>query len=259
VNASPSEVVVDRHGPVTVVTINRPEASNALSPGVIKGIAAALDASAEDDSVAAVVLTGAGERAFCAGLDLRAFADDAMDMEDPATGGFHRLFRTRYPKPLIAAANGHVVAGGFEVLLRCDLVVAAEHVEFGLPEVRRGLVAGAGVTILPRRIPMAVVLELGLVGARITAQRAYELGLVNRIVAKGEALAGALELASQIAANGPLAVRLTKQLAYASEDASAAELWAQIEEVTATVMRSEDAKEGARAFVEKRPPRWTGR
>ena len=210
-----------------------------------------------------MVLTGAGDRVFCAGLDLRAFSSGEMEINDDKDaqsdlGGFSRLFRERYPKPLIAAANGHVVAGGFELLLRCDLVVAAEHAEFGLPEVKRGLVAGAGVTILPRRIPMAMVLELGLLGTRITAQRAAELGLVNRVVPKGEALNGALELAAQIAQNGPLAVRLSKQLAYASEDGSAGDIWSQIDTVTRTVMSSDDAKEGALAFVEKRSPNWTG-
>jgi enoyl-CoA hydratase len=251
-------VFVDRRGAVTIVTFNRPEASNALDPATMIGLGEALDEAAADDDVKAVILTGAGDRVFCAGLDLRAFAEGGVEISDEVTAGFRRLFRSRYPKPLIAAANGTVVAGGFEVLLRCDLVVAAEHIEFGLPEVQRGLVAGAGVTILPRRIPMPVVLELGLVGSRISAQRALELGLVNRVVPRGEAVAEALVLAEAIAANGPLAVRLTKQLAYAQEDAVSPELWTTIDEVTHTVMNSDDAKEGARAFVEKRPPNWTG-
>jgi enoyl-CoA hydratase len=252
-------VLVEHRGPVTIVTFNRPEASNALDPATMIGLGDALDTAAADDDVKAVILTGAGDRVFCSGLDLRAFADGGVEISDDVTAGFRRLFRSRYPKPLIAAANGTVVAGGFEVLLRCDLVVAAEHIEFGLPEVQRGLVAGAGVTILPRRIPMPVVLELGLVGSRISAQRALELGLVNRVVPRGEAVAEAIVLAEAIAANGPLAVRLTKQLAYAQEDAVSPELWAKIDEVTHTVMNSDDAKEGARAFVEKRPPNWTGR
>jgi len=252
-------VLVEHRGPVTIVTFNRPEASNALDPATMIGLGDALDTAAADNDVKAVILTGAGDRVFCAGLDLRAFAEGGVEISDEVTAGFRRLFRSRYPKPLIAAANGTVVAGGFEVLLRCDLVVAAEHIEFGLPEVQRGLVAGAGVTILPRRIPMPVVLELGLVGSRISAQRALELGLVNRVVPRGEAVAEALVLAEAIAANGPLAVRLTKQLAYAQEDEVSPELWTKIDEVTHTVMNSDDAKEGARAFVEKRPPNWTGR
>jgi enoyl-CoA hydratase len=252
------DILVEQRGAITVVTMNRPEASNALSPGVLRGLGEAFDGAADDDSVGAVVLTGAGDRAFCAGLDLRAFAGDEMNVSEDVGGGFSRLFRERYPKPIVAAANGHVVAGGFELLLRCDLVVAAEHVEFGLPEVKRGLVAGAGVTILPRRIPMAIVLELGLLGTRITAQRAAELGLVNRVVPRGEALDEAIALAEQIAENGPLAVRLSKQLAYASEEAGAGVIWGAIDEVTRTVMASNDAKEGALAFVEKRTPNWTG-
>jgi enoyl-CoA hydratase len=252
-------VLVEHRGPVTIVTFNRPEASNALDPATMIGLGDALDTAAADDDVKVVILTGAGDRVFCAGLDLRAFAEGGVEISDEVTAGFRRLFRSRYPKPLIAAANGTVVAGGFEVLLRCDLVVAAEHIEFGLPEVQRGLVAGAGVTILPRRIPMPVVLELGLVGSRISAQRALELGLVNRVVPRGEAVAEAFVLAEAIAANGPLAVRLTKQLAYAQEDEVSPELWTKIDEVTQTVMSSDDAKEGARAFVDKRAPNWTGR
>ena len=256
---SADEILVEQREAVTVITINRPEASNSLSPSVLFGLGDALDAAAADDGVAAVVLTGAGDRVFCAGLDLRAFSSGEMEMPEDKGQGFSRLFRERYAKPLIAAANGHVVAGGFELLLRCDLVVAAEHAEFGLPEVKRGLVAGAGVTILPHRVPMPIVLELGLVGSRITAQRAAELGLVNRVVPKGQALAGALDLAAQIAENGPLAVRLSKQLAYASEDAGAGDIWSEIDTVTKTVMSSADAQEGALAFVETRTPNWTGK
>ena len=205
-------VLVEHRGAVTIVTFNRPEASNALDPATMIGLGDALDTAAADDDVKVVVLTGAGDRVFCAGLDLRAFAEGGVEISDEVTAGFRRLFRSRYPKPLIAAANGTVVAGGFEVLLRCDLVVAAEHIEFGLPEVQRGLVAGAGVTILPRRIPMPVVLELGLVGSRISAQRALELGLVNRVVPEKELLQAALDLAGRLAAVHPPAMALTKRL-----------------------------------------------
>jgi len=252
-------VLVDRRGSVSVVTINRPEASNALNPEVVVGLGRALDDAAADDGITAVVLTGTGDRAFCAGLDLRAFATDRVNLMETDSQGFHRFFRERHPKPLIAAANGHAVAGGFEVLLRCDLVVACEHVELGLPEVKRGLVAAAGATMLPRRIAMQTALEIALTGSRITAQRAYELGLVNRIVPRGQAVDGALELAALIAENGPLAVRLTKQLAYAQEDDVGPGTWTRIEAATQAAMRSADAVEGARAFVEKRRPNWTGR
>ena len=249
-------VLVDRRGPALVITINRPEASNALNREVLDGIGDALLAADADDTIAAVVLTGAGDRAFCAGLDLRAFANDEKPLEG-GDGGFS-VFRRRFDTPLIAAANGHAVAGGFELLLRCDLVVAAEHAEFGLPEVARGLVAGYGVSALPRRIPVQTALELALVGNRITAARAHELGLVNRVVPSGTAVDAAVELAAQIAANGSLAVRLTKALAYADEDLRSAQTWDRIGEATQVALASDDAKEGAAAFVEKRAPRWTG-
>jgi enoyl-CoA hydratase len=250
-------VLVDRQGPVTVITINRPEASNALNRDVLERIGTVLEESDADDGVAAVVLTGAGDRVFSAGLDLKAFANDEKPLAG-GDGGF-RIFRDRFAKPLIAAANGHAVAGGFEMLLRCDLVVAAEHAEFGLPEVARGLVAGYGVSVLPRRIPIQTVLELSLVGNRISASRAHELGLVNHVVPRGEAVDAAVALAGQIAANGPLALRLTKALAYAEEDDRARAVWDRITQATQVALASEDAKEGARAFVEKRAPRWTGR
>ena len=249
-------VIVERRGPVLVVTIDRPEVSNALNRGVLDGIGAALVAADADPAVGAVVLTGTGDRAFCAGLDLAAFAGDGVPLEG-GDGGFP-VFRRRFATPLIAAANGHAVAGGFELLLRCDLVVAAEHAEFGLPEVARGLVAGYGVSALPRRIPVQTALELALVGNRITAARAHELGLVNRVVPSGTAVDAAVELAAQIAANGPLAVRLTKALAYADEDLRSAQTWDRIGEATQVALASDDAKEGAAAFVEKRAPRWTG-
>jgi len=251
------EILIRTDGPVTVLTLNRPEAANALSPTLVAALGDALDAAAADPGVAAVVLTGAGDRVFCAGLDLKGFAGGDTPGGE-RTGGFHRLFRERYPKPLVAAANGHVVAGGFELLLRCDLVVAAEHVEFGLPEVARGLVAGAGLSILPGRIPMPIVLELGLTAGRISAQRACDLGLVNRVVALGRAEEAGVALAHQVAVNGPLALRLTKELAYAAEDDDRERRWQRIESVTAQAIASADALEGARAFVEKRAPRWRG-
>ncbi len=250
-------VIVERRGPVLVVTIDRPEVSNALNREVLDGIGDALVAADADPAVGAVVLTGAGDRAFCAGLDLAAFAGDGVPLEG-GDGGFP-VFRRRFATPLIAAANGHAVAGGFELLLRCDLVVAAEHAEFGLPEVARGLVAGYGVSALPRRVPVQVALELALVGNRITAARAHELGLVNRVVPTGQALATAVALGEQVAANGPIALRLTKELAYADEDDRAAAMWERITATVAVALASDDAREGARAFVEKRPPTWTGR
>ena len=253
-----SEILVDRHDAVMVITFNRPDKGNALNPALVAGLGEALDAAASDDGVAAVVLTGAGDRVFCAGLDLAAFSAGESVGGD-ATAGFTRFFQERYPKPLIAAANGHVVAGGFEILLRCDLVVAAEHVEFGLPEAARGLAAAAGISMLSQRIPMAMVCELGLTAQRIPVQRAYDLGLVNRIVPTGAAREGALELAGVVAANSPLSLRVTKEIAYAAEDGDHASAWERVAAAMNTVMTSADAQEGALAFVEKRPPVWTGR
>lgn len=250
-------VRTERRGPVTVVTIDRPEASNALDAAVLTGLSTAFAAAEADDDVAVVVLTGAGDRAFCAGLDLRAFSEGADPVGTAGRGGLS-VFRHRIAKPLVAAVNGHAVAGGFELLLRCDLVVAAEHAELGLPEVQRGLVGAYGMWVLPRRVPVQTALEIGLTGDRITAARAFELGIVNRVVAKGTELDAAVTLALRIAAHGPLAVRLTKQVAYASEDARARDTWAIIHEVTEQATTSDDAREGAAAFVEKRAPRWTG-
>jgi enoyl-CoA hydratase len=223
-------VLVERRGPVLVVTIDRPEVSNALNRAVLDGIGDALVAAEADPAVGAVVLTGAGDRAFCAGLDLAAFAGDGVPLEG-GEGGFS-VFRRRFDTPLIAAANGHAVAGGFELLLR--------------------------VSALPRRVPVQVALELALVANRITAARAHELGLVNRVVPTGHALDTAVALGEQVAANGPLALRLTKELAYADEDERAAAMWERITATVAVALASDDAREGARAFVEKRPPTWTG-
>jgi enoyl-CoA hydratase len=246
-------VDIDRRGPLTVVTINRPEARNALDFETMAGIGAALVAAEHDPEVRAVILTGAGDRAFCAGMDLRAFADGAPAVDDDRPG-LEVLTDRIYPKPVIAAVNGAAVGGGFELVLACDLVVAADHARFGLPEVRRGLIAGGGGTRLPRRIPLAVALELGLTGEYIGAERAHELGLVNRVVPGAGLLEAATELAGLVARNAPLALAVTKTLML-REAAGAL-----MEEITAAgkvVFESADALEGARAFTEKREPRWT--
>ncbi|MFE4963765.1 crotonase/enoyl-CoA hydratase family protein [Streptomyces sp. NPDC056660] len=247
-------VLVDRHGAVTVVTINRPEARNALDAETMAGIGEALVAAEHDSEIRAVVLTGAGDRAFCAGMDLRAFAAGGK-MIDESRPGLEVFTERVYPKPLIAAINGTAVAGGFELALACDLAVAAQHARFGLPEVKRGLVAAGGGTNLPRRIPLALALELALTGDTFDARRAQELGLVNRVVPGEQVLAEAIALATVIAKNGPLAVRVTKELMLeqargASRDDIAA--------AVGPVFTSADAKEGATAFAEKREPRWTG-
>ncbi len=237
---------------VLVVTINRPEAGNSLNPAVGQGLVDALGGAAEDPDIRTVIVTGAGEKIFSAGMDLKAFAAG----EDMSPVGAGLALLANCPKPIIAAVNGTAVAGGFEVVMRCDLVVAAEHARFGIPEVKRGLVAAGGGTRLPTRIPLNVALELGLTGETVTAARALELGLVNRVVPAAEVLPAALELAALITANGPLAVQATKRL---MREEVGPENSDHVREVTRPVFASEDAKEGATAFAEKRPPVWRGR
>jgi enoyl-CoA hydratase len=248
-------VLVEVRDGVQVITINRPEAKNALNGAVARGLAAAVDELDERDDLRVGVLTGAGGT-FCSGMDLKAFlAGDVPLIEGRGLGGL-----TQRPprKPLIGAVEGWAVAGGFELLLACDLVVAAETAKLGVPEVKRALVAAAGAALLlPRRIPQAIALELLLTGDPITATRAAELGLVNRVTPEGGALDGALELAAAIARNGPLAVAVTKEVA--RSDWSHDVMWDKQQELTGPVFVSEDAQEGATAFAERRDPVWKGR
>lgn len=251
------EVLVERRDGVQIITINRPEAKNALNNAVAVGIAAAVDELDEDDDLRVGVLTGAGGT-FCAGMDLKAFLrGESPTVEGRGLGGI----TTRGPrKPLIGAVEGWAVAGGFELLLACDMVVAADTAKLGVPEVKRALVAGAGAAmLLPQRIPQAIALELLLTGDPITAERAAALGLVNRVTAEGGALDGAIELAATIAANGPLAVAVTKQIARSAADWTTEEGWEKQNAIMEPVFTSEDAREGATAFAEKRPPVWKGR
>ena len=237
---------------VMVITLNRPEAANALNPAIGAGLVSALTTAAGDPEVRTVIVTGAGEKIFCAGMDLKAFAAG----EDMALVGQSMRLLSACPKPVIAAVNGTAVAGGFEVVLRCDLVVAADHATFGIPEVKRGLVAAGGGTRLPKRIPLQVALEMGLTGEPISAARALELGLINRVVPAAQVMDAALALAAAITKNGPLAVQATKQLMLeeVGPDNSA-----HVSAVVAPVFASADAREGATAFAQKRPPIWTGR
>lgn len=251
------EVLVERRGAVQVITINRPEAKNALNLGVAQGIAAAVDELDASDELRVGILTGAGG-VFSAGMDLKGF----LRGESPAIEGRGLCGITQTPprKPLIGAVEGWALAGGFELLLACDLVVAATTARFGVPEVKRSLVAAGGAAVhLPRRIPPAIALELLLTGDPLQAERAAQIGLVNRVTEEGGALEGALALAETIAANGPLAVAATKAVAQQTVDWTLENMWAHQAAITGPVFASEDAKEGATAFAEKRPPVWKGR
>jgi enoyl-CoA hydratase len=249
-------VIVERRGFTQLVTINRPEVKNAVDGATARALAAAADELDADDELRVGVLTGAGGT-FCAGMDLKAYLRG--DKPNIPGRGFGGITMTPPRKPLIAAVEGWALAGGFELMLACDLVVAADGSKFGVPEVKRALVAGGGAALLlTRRIPYTVAMELLLTGEAVTAARAAQLGLVNRLVPDGAALDAALRLAEVIAANGPLAVGATKQIARGAADWTVTEGWQRQEELTKPVFDSQDAREGATAFAEKRAPVWHG-
>jgi enoyl-CoA hydratase len=250
-------VLTERRERVLVVTINRPDQRNAINAAVATGIADALEQLDSDDGLSLAVLTGAG-KGFSAGMDLKAFVAG----ERPYVGerGFAGITRRSARKPLIAAIEGFAVAGGLEVALACDLIVASRGARLGIPEVKRSLVAaGGGLLRLPRMLPRNIALELALTGDPIQAERAYELGLVNRLAEPGEALSAALELADQIAINAPLALVASKRILSEAVDWPEAEFFERQQEIAEPVMASEDAREGATAFAEKRAPVWKGR
>lgn len=248
----------ERRGRVGIITINRPEARNAVSDEVSRGIEAALDEFEADDDVWAVVVTGKGST-FSAGADLKMVARGAGAEIATKRGGFGGITAREFPKPLIAAVNGPALAGGFEIVLRCDLVVAADDASFGLPEVKRGLFAAAGGPFrLARRIPLATATEIVLTGDPIDARRAHDLGLVNRLVPSERVLDEAIALADRIAENGPVAVRNSLKMLREAVDLTEAEAWPRSGELAVEVFATKDAIEGATAFTEKRAPRWTG-
>jgi enoyl-CoA hydratase len=254
--AGPLEV--ERRGAVLVMTLNRPEVRNAVDRALAEAVAAALDELDADDALSVGVLTGAG-KGFCAGMDLKAFSESG---DRPVGGdrGFAGIVRRPPRKPLIAAIEGFAVAGGLEVALACDLIVAARGAKLGVPEVKRGLVAAGGaLRRLPRMLPAPLALELALTGEPITAERAHALGAINRVTEPGEALDAAIALAEQIAANAPLSLVATKQVVREQWSWSDDEFFARQAEIVDPVMASEDAREGARAFKEKRAPDWRGR
>lgn len=250
-------VLTERRDRVLLITINRPDQRNAVNAAVATGMAGALDELDDDPGLSLGVITGAG-KGFSAGMDLKAFVTG----ERPYAGdrGFAGIVQRPAEKPLIAAVEGFAVAGGLEIALACDLIVASRGSRLGVPEVKRSLVAAGGALLrLPRSLPRNLAMELALTGDPIDAERGHELGLVNRLCEPGEALATALELAQTIAANGPLALKATKRILVQSTDWPDAEFFARQGEIAGPVMSSEDAREGATAFAEKRAPVWKGR
>lgn len=253
----PDEVLVEVADATMVITLNRPDARNAVDRATAEQVADALVRLDEDPGISVGIITGAGTT-FCAGMDLKAFVRGEHPVVEDR--GFAGLTEAPPDKPLIAAVEGHALAGGCEVALACDLIVAGRGASFGIPEVKRGLVAaGGGLVRLPRRIPRQVAMELALTGDAVDAERAERLGLVNHLCEDGRALETARQLAERITANAPLALQVSKRLVRDSYTWSDDE-WPtrQLPHIT-EVMGSEDAIEGSRAFAEKRPPRWTGR
>jgi len=253
-------LVREQRGAVSILRLNRPDARNALNMELMAALGTAITEAEADTDIRAVVLTGTGDRAFCAGMDLAGFAAGEKPTEEQMAGmaAFGRFTRGQTTVPIVGAANATAVAGGFEVLMGCDVVVASSEAKFGLPEVKRGLFAAGGGIVLGTRIPLAVALELTLTGDTIDAQRAYDLGLVNQVVDPSEVLEAGIAMAERIARNGPLALQATKELVrLAVNDIDKA--WEKQGEWQPKVFGSEDAKEGATAFIEKRDPVWRGR
>jgi enoyl-CoA hydratase len=250
-------VLTERRDNVLLITIDRPEVRNAVNAAVAEGIAGALEELDGDDTLSVGILTGAGGF-FCAGMDLGAFVKG----ESPWFGdrGFAGIAQRASRKPLIAAIEGFAVAGGMEIALACDLIVAARGAKLGIPEAKRSLVAAGGALLrLPQRMPYHMVMELALTGDPLPAERFYEFGVVNRIAEPGSAVDVALELAASVAKNAPLALIASKRILQEQFDWSSAEMWEKQGAISGPVFASDDAKEGASAFKEKRDPVWKGR
>jgi len=250
-------VLLDVADGVMTITINRPRAKNAVNKAVAEGISAAIDELERNRDLRVAIITGA-QGTFCSGMDLKAFVTGELPVVEGR--GFAGLVEYTVNKPVIAAVEGYALAGGFEVAISCDLIVAADDAKFGIPEVKRGLAAGGGGLIkLPKQIPSRIAMELALTGDFVDSQRAYDLGLINQVVPAGTALDAAKALAAKIAANGPLAVALSKQVVTKAQDWDTAQMFSEQQKVLMPVFTSEDAIEGATAFAEKRAPNWKGK
>ena len=258
-------VLVERRGHVMIVTLNRPEARNAVNLQTHVGVGCALEAADKDPEIRAIIITGAGDQAFCAGLDLKALSrGEKLKPDDPVqfAWGFAGIIEHAIGKPLIAAVNGTALGGGTEIALVCDLVIAVDTAQFGLPEVKRGVIAGAGGAIrLVRQLPPKIAMEVLLTGDPISAERALQYGLINAVVPHEQLLDAAIALAERIAGNAPLSVQASKRIArgiaygaYVDET----DAWRRNRAESKVVMQSEDSKEGPRAFSEKRAPQWKG-
>jgi enoyl-CoA hydratase len=251
------EVLTEERDGVLIVSLNRPQARNAVNEALATAVGEAMERLDESPELRVGVITGTGGT-FCAGMDLKAFVRGEHPIVEGR--GFAGLVERPPAKPLIAAVEGYALAGGFEIVLACDLIVAAEGASFGIPEVKRSLVAaGGGLLRLPRRIPYHQAMELALLGNHVPAPRMAEFGLVNRLVPNGQALDAALQLAAEIAANGPLSLIASKRIVVESKDWTEDQAWARQDEIARPVATSADAVEGATAFAEKRPPVWQGR
>lgn len=246
-------------GRVAVITLNRPEARNAVNVELAQGVENAIDKFESDNQLWVAILTGAG-KVFCAGADLKEIAAGNGAKLSTAKGGFAGIAKRERTKPLIAAVAGSALAGGTEIALSCDMIICSTETNFGLPEVKRSLVAGAGGLFrLPRAIGMATALEAILTGDPLPAQRAYELGMVNKVVSPDAVMSEALNLAERIVVNAPLAVQASRAVATRAIRDDDAALWKTSNEKFAMLAATEDFKEGPRAFIEKRPPNWKGR
>lgn len=256
-------VLYERCGHIALITINRPEAMNSVNAQLSREMGAAIEDFVRDTDLWTAVITGAGEKSFCAGADLKELAAGrSVIPEETAHWGFAGIVQHFVPKPIIAAVNGFALGGGTEIAIACDLIVASEHASFGLPEVKRGIIAGAGGLLrLPRQIPLKVALETVFTGEPLSALDALRWGLINKVVPHDQVVKAAMDLATKICENSPVSVRTSKEIIYRGLDVPLdypPDAWAINAKYLEIVLASEDFKEGPKAFAEKRKPKWVG-